>query len=153
MQNTMPNVLSFNIKKNKTAPAKKVNCPAISGMERVNIIRQGVSYSSIENISHKLNQPVKAMLSIIGMPQTTYNKKKSENSLLDSKNSELLISIYELINYGIEVFNNEEDKFKKWLKKPNISLNGNSPESLLDTITGIEEIKYCLNRIEYGNFA
>ncbi|MGE5448517.1 MAG: antitoxin Xre/MbcA/ParS toxin-binding domain-containing protein [Bacteroidales bacterium] len=122
-------------------------------MERVGIIRQGIPYSSIEIISQKLNRPVKSVLSIVGMPQTTYNKKKSEHSLLDSRNSELIVLITELIDYGKEVFNNEEEKFQRWLKKTNQALGGNSPESLLDTVTGIDEVKYCLNRIEYGNLA
>jgi uncharacterized protein (DUF2384 family) len=39
------------------------------------------------------------------------------------------------------------------LKKPNLSLGGNAPESMLDSITGIQEVRNCLNRIEYGNLA
>ncbi|HET6558611.1 MAG TPA: antitoxin Xre/MbcA/ParS toxin-binding domain-containing protein [Prolixibacteraceae bacterium] len=124
-----------------------------SKMERLEIIRKGIPYSSIEVISQRLNRPVKSILSIVGMPQTTYNKKKSEHSLLDSRNSELIVSITELIDYGKEVFNNEEEKFQRWLKKTNRALGGNSPESLLDTITGIDEVKFCLTRIEYGNLA
>jgi putative toxin-antitoxin system antitoxin component (TIGR02293 family) len=122
-------------------------------MERVEVIRQGIPYKSIETISQKLNRPVKSILSIVGMPQTTYNKKKAEHSLLDSRDSELIVLITELIDYGLEVFNSEEEKFQRWLKKPNLSLEGNSPESLLDTITGIDEVRFCLNRIEFGNFA
>lgn len=122
-------------------------------MERMEIIRQGIPYNSIEVISQKLNRPVKSVLSIVGMPQTTYNKKKSEHSLLDIRNSELIVLITELIDYGKEVFNNEDNKFQRWLRKTNQSLGGNSPESLLDTVTGIDEVRFCLNRIEYGNFA
>lgn len=122
-------------------------------LERIAIIRKGIPYSAIEIISERLNRPVKYVLSIIGIPQTTYNKKKSEHSLLDSGNSEKIVLLTELLDYGLEVFNNEEDKFQRWLKKQNISLGGNSPESLLDTATGIEEVRFCLNRIEFGNFA
>lgn len=122
-------------------------------MERVEVIRQGVPYRTIEGISERLNRPVKSILSIIGIPQTTYNKKKSEHSLLDSRETELIVLLTELIDYGIFVFNNEEEKFQRWLKKPNLSLGGNSPDSLLDTATGIDEVNNCLNRIEYGNFA
>lgn len=124
-----------------------------SKMERVELIRQGIPYSTIELISRRLNLPIKSVLSIIGIPQTTYNKKKSEDSLLDIRDSELIVLLTELIDYGIEVFNNEEEKFQRWLKKTNISLGGNTPESLLDTATGIDEVKFSLNRIEFGNFA
>jgi len=122
-------------------------------MERVSIIREGIPYSSLEVISKRLSRPVKSVLSLVRMPQTTYNKKKNEHSLLDSRNSELVLLITELIDYGLEVFNNEEEKFQRWLKKPNLSLGGNSPESMLDTVTGINEVKYCLNRLEFGNLA
>lgn len=122
-------------------------------LERVDVIRAGIPYESIEAVSRRLNNPVKSVLAIIGIPQTTYNKKKSEQLLLDSRDSELLILINELIDYGLEVFNHEEEKFQRWLKKPNLSIGGNSPESMLDTVTGINEVRFSLNRLEFGNLA
>ena len=124
-----------------------------SNIERVEVIRAGIPYGSIEVVSNRLNKPIKTLLAIVGMPQTTYNKKKADNSLLDRRNSELIILISELIDYGIEVFNNEEEKFKRWLQKPNLSLGGNVPENMLDTITGINEVRFGLNRLEFGNLA
>lgn len=122
-------------------------------MQRVDIIRQGIPYDAIEILSERLNRPVKSILSLVGIPQTTYNKKKSEHSSLDRHNSELVVLIIELLDFGMMVFNNEEEKFQRWLKKPNLSLGGYTPESFLDTTTGIDEVKFCLNRIESGNFA
>jgi len=122
-------------------------------MERVNIIREGISFDIIEQISERLDRPVKATLSMLGIAQTTYNKKKSEQATLDSHESELIVLITEMLDYGLEVFNNEEDKFGRWLKKPNLSLGGFSPDSLLDTVTGIDEVRYCLQRIDAGSFA
>lgn len=122
-------------------------------LTKIESIRQGLPFDSIEIISNRINRPVKMMLSILDMPQTTYNKKKNENSRLDHRNSELILLISELIDYGTMVFNNEIEKFQRWLKKPNSSLGGLEPESLLDTVTGIQEVKYALHRLEYGNFA
>lgn len=122
-------------------------------MEKVTLIREGIPFGAIELVSERLDEPIKSVLSIMGIPQTTYNKKKKENALLDSLNSELILLILELIDFGNEVFNNETEKFLGWLKKPNLSLGGISPDSLLDTHTGISEVKSCLHRIEYGIFA
>ncbi|MBO9592063.1 MAG: DUF2384 domain-containing protein [Niabella sp.] len=122
-------------------------------MERIGIARQGLPYDVIEEISRKIDRPVKAVLTAIDIPQTTYNKKKKEHSLLERKDSELVLLINELVDYGVEVFNQEEEKFQRWLKKPNQSLGGNIPDSMLDTVSGINEIKYALNRIEFGNLA
>lgn len=73
--------------------------------------------------------------------------------MLNGRDSEIVLLLTELVDFGIEVFNNEEYKFQRWMKKQNISLGGNTPESLLDSITGIQEVKNCLNRIEYGILA
>lgn len=124
-----------------------------STLDRVDIIRRGVPYSSIEVISKRINVPVKSVLTMFGLPQTTYNKKRREKSLLNGRDSEVILLLTELVDYGIEVFNQEEDKFQRWMKKPNYSLGNNTPESLLDSNTGIQEVRNCLNRIEFGNFA
>lgn len=121
-------------------------------MERIQIIRQGIPYDAIDALSKKLNKPIKSLLQLFGMAQTTYNKKKAEHALLESKESELILLIAEVIDFGKEVFNQEEDKFLRWLKKPNIALGGCSPESLFDTSSGVEEVKACLYRIEHGIF-
>jgi len=124
-----------------------------SKMDRVGIIREGIPYGTIEVISSRINMPVKKVLHIFDLPQTTYNKKKKEKSLLNGRDSEIVLVLTELIDFGIEVFNNEENKFQRWLKKTNVSLGDNTPESLLDSITGIQEVKNCLNRLEFGNLA
>lgn len=124
-----------------------------TSMDRLNIIRQGVPFASVESISRQLNTPIKELLNYLGIPQTTYNKKKREAALFDERDGEVILLLQELIDFGIEVFNGEEDKFQRWLKKPNVSLGGVTPESLFDTNTGIDEVKKALTRIEYGIFA
>lgn len=122
-------------------------------MERVGIIRHGLPYASIEVISTRTNLPVKQILHLLGIPQTTYNKKKKDNDLLTGRDSEVVLLLTELLDFGLEVFNNEKEKFQRWLKKTNISLGGVSPESLFDSLTGIQEVRNSLNRIEYGNMS
>lgn len=122
-------------------------------LEKVNVVREGVGYGAIEYLGKRINRPVKFMLGILDLPQTTYNKKKSENALLSARDTELIISIHETIDLGLHVFNHESDKFLRWLQKPNPSLGGQTPESFLDTISGIIEIKNVLYRLEYGTLA
>jgi putative toxin-antitoxin system antitoxin component (TIGR02293 family) len=76
-----------------------------------------------------------------------------KNPIVNGSDSELELLVAELINYGIEVFNKQEDKFQRWMKKPTNSLGNNTPESLLDSVAGIQEVRNCLNRIEFGNLA
>lgn len=122
-------------------------------MDRVRIIRKGLPYETIEVISKRANLPVKQILHLFGVPQTTYNKKKKDKDLLSGRDSEVILVLTELLDFGIEVFNHEEEKFQRWLKKTNISLGGATPESLFDSLTGIQEVRNSLNRLEYGNLA
>lgn len=124
-----------------------------TSMDRVEIIRKGLPYESIEVISKKADFSVKEVLRSLGLPQTTYNKKKKDNDLLSGRDSEVILFLTELLDFGLEVFDNEKEKFQRWLKKPNISLGGATPESLFDSLTGIQEVKNTLNRLEYGNLA
>lgn len=121
--------------------------------ERVAIIRKGLPYETIEVIGQKANLPVKHVLNYFGVAQTTFNKKKRENDLMSVRDSEVVLILSEVLDFGLEVFNNEKEKFHRWLKKPNLSLGGVAPESLFDSITGIQEVRNTLNRLEYGNLA
>lgn len=120
---------------------------------RMRVIREKLPYHALEALSERSGLSVKLFLQRLEMPQTTYNKKKRENGLLDRRDSELVLVVAEVLDYGLEVFNFEKDKFHRWLKKPNYSLGSVSPESLFDSVTGTEEVKAALQRIEYGIFA
>lgn len=120
--------------------------------DKISYIRKGLDYSTIETTSKRLNNSVKSLLQLLDIPQTTYNKKKNEGSCMDSRDTELILAMNELIDYGISVFDDEE-KFQRWMKKSNSHLSGEVPESLLDTMSGIYQVKCLLDRIEYGNFA
>ena len=122
-------------------------------IERVAIIRRGLPYESIEVIGQKANLPVKQVLHYLGVAQTTYNKKKRENEFLNGRDSEVVLVLSEVLDFGLDVFNYEKEKLQRWLKKPNLSLGSVAPESLFDSITGIQEVRNALNRLEYGNLA
>lgn len=124
-----------------------------SKMDKVFLIREGLSYESIEVVSKRMDLPVKKLLNLLDLPQTTYNKKKREKELLSGRDSELVLAIIEILDFGLEVFNGETEKFQRWLLKPNISLGNLSPISLFDSMTGIQEVRNSLNRLEYGNLA
>lgn len=85
------------------------------------------------------------------LPQAESDKIRRE----ENRNAKIKerVEAQEIINYGLEVFNNEEDKFYRWLDKPNISLNNKIPKMLLLSDKGCKEVLQCLNRIKTGNYA
>lgn len=124
-----------------------------TSIQKLTHIRNGVPYEAVESLSYRAELPVKRMLEYLGMPQTTYNKKKREGQILSTRDTEVLLALYELLEYGLQVFNHEHKAFDNWLRKPNPSLAGHIPESLFDTFTGMQEVRNCLQIIDFGNFA
>lgn len=148
-------------KKMESSQSSVVNEVGISGYSylrfsnasKLELIRKRLPYDAIEALVKRSGLSIKHFLKRFEMPQTTYNKKKREKALLGRRDSELVLVLAEVLDYGLEVFNFEEEKFHRWLQKPNISLGGVAPESLFDSVTGVEEVKSALDRIEYGAFA
>lgn len=122
-------------------------------MKRIDLIRSGVAYDEIGKLSKRLDISIVQLLRSLNIPRSTYNKKKNTDHVLDPKNSEMIIMLQDLVSYGEMVFNDEKEKFRSWLNNPNYSLGNIKPIDLIDSYTGIEEIKKALVRIEYGNFA
>lgn len=126
---------------------------AYSMQEQLEVIREGLPYDALDVVGSHANIPVRGMLELLDIPQTTYNKKKREQGLLSSRDTELVLAIAQVLDYGREVFNHQSAAFHRWLKKPNLSLGGYTPESFFDTLTGVQEVSNCLDRLEYGNLA
>lgn len=124
-----------------------------SKYDRIAIIRKGLPYTTVEAISKQSSLPVSRVLYFLGVAQTTYNKNKRAKILMSNRNSEAILLMAEVLEYGNLVFNHETGKFNRWLKKPNISIGNVTPESLFDTLSGIQVVRNCLNRLEHGNFA
>ena len=124
-----------------------------TGREKIQSIRQGHTYDAIELLSLRLDAPVRELLPLFELAQTTYNMKKREKARMNRRDTEMLLFLNDLIDFGLDVFNEEQAKFQRWLRKSNISLGGATPFSLLDTITGMREVRQCLEHLEYGHFA
>lgn len=122
-------------------------------LSHLEIIRKGIPYDTLEIIGEYSEMPIRQVLEILDIPQTTYNKKKRERGRLSTRDSELVLAIAELLDYGRSVFDGDDKKFKRWLKKPNTSLGGFIPESLFDTFAGLQQVRGALERLDYGILA
>ncbi|TMM59556.1 DUF2384 domain-containing protein [Maribacter algarum] len=122
-------------------------------MEKIELIRKGLSYAAIESLNEQTKVPLNHFLNSLEITQNTYAKKKRTKAVLSQRKSEFVMELVELFDYGLRVFNYEEKKFQRWLQKPNITLNDLSPHSFFDTTAGISEVRKVLNRIENGNMA
>jgi putative toxin-antitoxin system antitoxin component (TIGR02293 family) len=59
----------------------------------------------------------------------------------------------EVLEYGLMVFNNEEEKFQHWLSTPVPALGNMIPNELLNYVAGLKIVEIILHRIEYGVYS
>lgn len=124
-----------------------------STLEKIELIRTGIPYDGIQVFANNIKIDVTHLLELMEMPITKFKDGLRQNSLLNKRHSELLMEWVEGYTYGLVVFNNEEDKFLRWLTKRNRYLGDVTPIILFDTLTGISMVRNTLGRIDYGVFS
>ncbi|MBO9572577.1 MAG: DUF2384 domain-containing protein [Chitinophagaceae bacterium] len=82
----------------------------------------------------------------------TLTAYKQNNTSLDAVISEKLLKLFALYDKGTLVFGTAGE-FNKWLAEPASGLGNQVPNTVLDTITGIDLVNEELVRIEYGDLA
>ncbi|ADB38362.1 antitoxin Xre/MbcA/ParS toxin-binding domain-containing protein [Spirosoma linguale] len=106
--------------------------------QHVNAIKTLTDFND-DIISDWLNVTVKTFREY-KKPQTTFKENVKEQVLL----------LLSLIKHGITVFGSV-DEFEQWLNQKNFYFDNKSPNSFLNTITGIRFVDDRLTAMEYGD--
>lgn len=113
-------------------------------------IRTGVSYKVfIENIERYPDINLNEWSWFLGLPTKKLSRNRYGNKKLSSMETERVIEIQLLIEYGISVFEGSKNFFI-WLDSKNNALGGLIPKELFDTTIGINMVRDELGRIEHG---
>ncbi|MCO4294127.1 DUF2384 domain-containing protein [Solitalea sp. MAHUQ-68] len=81
----------------------------------------------------------------------TFNLYRKEQKQLNVSDSERLLKLIDLWGNGFDTFGSYE-KFNKWMRQPSYGLYGEIPLTILNAISGIDEVNKELNRIKTGDF-
>lgn len=122
------------------------------GLELVTVIRDGIDYKTFESVA--VNTPLKDKdwAVILDTTLRTLVRYKKDNKTFAPKQTEKIIEIQQLMQYGEEVFGDKKN-FHDWLMSENIAIGGIVPRDLLDTSVGLGIVKDELGRIEHGILA
>lgn len=115
-------------------------------------IRNGISYSFFSNFFETSALTMQEWSEILHLNLRTLQRYKKDEIIFDSLQSERILQILLLNNYGVEVFGSPQ-KFHSWLETDNVALGKIKPKSLFDSSFGINLIKDELSRIEQGILA
>lgn len=122
------------------------------GFALVTVIRDGIDYKTFERVAVKTPLKDNDWAVVLDTTTRTLVRYKKDNKTFAPKQTEKIIEIQQLMQYGNEVFG-DMDSFHSWLMMENVAMGGVSPKELLDTSVGLGIVKDMLGRIEHGILA
>ena len=121
-------------------------------LEMIKLVREGISYQDFLTFFHHNPFTDKEWAEYLGVSTRTLDRYKLGEKNFPAKQSERIIEIKRLMNYGISVFEDYAN-FIAWMEASNIPLGGIAPKEVLDTTIGINMVHNQLGRIEHGILA
>lgn len=123
----------------------------LTGFEKIEIIREGISKRDLEHLKKKAELDYTMLAKALSVTRATLINKKRDQKF-GAGLSEKIIGLADLYSYGFEVFE-DEDRFNQWMTRPNKALGGKVPYDLIDNQYGREEVKNLIGRIDYGVYS
>ena len=129
-------------------------------LERVNMIREGVSANALVRISRGMQVPKERLYASLRLPRSTMDRKIRDNARLSPEHSEKLLGLERLIGQVerlVAESGNPQDFdaalwLGEWLNSPLPALDGASPGDYMDTMEGQELVATLLAQSQSGAY-
>ncbi|MEM8510221.1 MAG: antitoxin Xre/MbcA/ParS toxin-binding domain-containing protein [Bacteroidota bacterium] len=118
----------------------------------IRLVRDGIPFHDFSYIAAAHPFDTKEWGAFLNTTVRTLDRYKEGNKKLTQKQTERVIEIQQLMEYGITVFEDNQN-FYAWLNSKNVALGGFVPKQLFDTTIGINLVKDELGKIEHGLLA
>lgn len=115
-------------------------------------LRDGLPYRSVKSFMNYSTLTRRQVSELIHVSERTL-QRNAPDKIMDINSSERLLQLTRLFLKGIDVFNDDKEKFIKWINRPNKSLAYSKPIELMETTLGIGLVLDELLRIEHGVFS
>lgn len=118
----------------------------------IQLVREGIPYADFLDFFRNDPFTDKEWSEYLGISTRTLDRYKMGQKSFPAKQSERIIEIKRLMDYGESVFE-DYGNFMEWLETSNIPMGGITPKGILDTTIGINMVHDQLGRIEHGILA
>jgi putative toxin-antitoxin system antitoxin component (TIGR02293 family) len=129
-------------------------------LERVRLIKAGVAPGAVGEIAEAMGAAQDAVVRELGIPKSTWARKRARHAPLEEAASEKVIGLATLIGQ-VEALVAEQGApagfdaarwFREWMKQPVPALGGRKPVELLDTREGQQIVSGLLEAIRAGAY-
>lgn len=138
------------------------NAFALSALERVHLVKQGVPARAVQEMSAAMGLPREQFMRALGLARSTVERKLAARARLSESESEKLVGLSRLIGQVDAMVRasgqagddfNAARWFAGWMAQPVAALGGLCPQELLDTADGREALATLLLQMRSGVYA
>ena len=131
--------------------SKALPRPARSDLEWVKAVEAGLPPEAVESA---VEQGVISWSDVqdLVLPRRTFSHRKERSERLTPEESDRLLRLLRAIAKAEDTFGNKE-KARRWLRKSNRALGGESPFEMLRTASGARLVEQVLGRIAHGVYS
>lgn len=157
-QTTQAMVEAINYKKERKTVAEWLELESISlkmgntSYAYLKVLKDGLTFRSVKSFTDYSTLSRGQVSNLIHVSERTL-QRNAPNKIMDINSSERLLQLTRLFLKGIDVFNDDKEKFISWINRPNKSLAYSKPIELMETTLGIGLVFDELLRIEHGVFS
>lgn len=129
--------------------ASLVGLEASDPMTAITIVREGLSYQSLETFQISTLFSTRDTAELVSIPPRTMIRRKAEGRL-DPQESDRLVRVARVFAKALGVFGGDTRATHDWFQTPARALRGERPIHLARTDLGSREVEVLLDRLEHG---
>ena len=114
--------------------------------------RAGLTTEQLAQVQERYDLSDQQVVDLLSIDRRTLQRRRSEGKPLGAADSANMLEIARVLTFASEVFGDEE-KVKRWIRRPNAALASETPLELLATSTGRGLVRDVVGRIAHGVFA
>ncbi|GBU13450.1 hypothetical protein AwEntero_20510 [Enterobacterales bacterium] len=93
-----------------------------------------------------------ALLEIMGINERSFARRKAENGLLKTDESERVARLIRIVDAATDLFEGDRSAALDWIRRPAPAFGGIAPVEMLASEAGALEVNRLIGRLEYGVF-
>jgi putative toxin-antitoxin system antitoxin component (TIGR02293 family) len=133
-------------------PGRTLGLRAENPGELIRQVERGFAFNALRSMESHSGISVARIAAIIGIPERTLARRKTEGRLT-SDESERLLRISRVFENAVDLFEGDSTNALKWLTTPKRVFENQTPLEYSRTELGAREVENLMGRLEHGVFS
>jgi putative toxin-antitoxin system antitoxin component (TIGR02293 family) len=133
-------------------PGRTLGLRAENSGELIRQVERGFAFNALRSMESHSGISVARIAAIIGIPERTLARRKTEGRLT-SDESERLLRIARVFENAVDLFECDSTNALKWLTAPKRVFENQTPLEYSRTELGAREVENLMGRLEHGVFS